>query len=57
MWNTYVLPQVLFGLEVTPTPDSEICKLEQFQRDINNQLQYLATNTSNPAAFCQEFFH
>ena len=51
MWRIYVLPQILFGLEVTQNPDSETKKLEKFQRETMKQIQNLPPNTSNPMTY------
>ena len=51
MWKIYVLPQMLFGLEVTNNPTSEIKKIEQFQRETMKQLQGLPPNASNAATY------
>ena len=39
--NVYVLPQILFGLEVMQNPESEIRKLEKCKGEVMKQVQHL----------------
>ena len=51
MWNLYIQPQILFGLEVTNIPNSEIQTLEKFQRDTMKQIQSLPPSASNAMTY------
>ena len=41
VWATYVIPRMLYGLEVATCRESDINKLEAFQRKTLRQLQFL----------------
>ena len=50
MWMKYVIPRVIYGLEVLNLGKKDIAQLEAFQRRCMKQLQALPTKTSETAA-------
>ena len=50
MWMKYVIPRVIYGLEVLNLRKKDIAQLEAFQRRCMKQLQALPTKTSDTAA-------
>ena len=54
IWNTYVVPRFLYGLEVqNPTKTDTFCikKIEQLQRNVCRQFQCLPERTSSIAVY------
>ena len=51
IWNTYIVPRIICGLEVTINPPSEIELIEDYQRKTLKQLQNLPQGTSNSATY------
>lgn len=49
LWNTYVLPVLIYGLEVLPLSKSDIESLERLQRKALKRIQHLPNETGNPA--------
>ncbi|MES9883383.1 MAG: reverse transcriptase family protein, partial [Sedimenticola sp.] len=50
IWTTYVLPRMLYGLEVQDLRKKDINTLEQFQRKSLKQVQGLPDRVANPIA-------
>ena len=51
IWNTYVVPIFLYGLEVQNPTKTDIKKLEQLQRKVCRQFQCLPERTSSIAVY------
>jgi hypothetical protein len=51
IWNTYVVPRFLYGLEVQNPTKKDIKKLEQLQRKVCRQFQCLPERTSSIAVY------
>ena len=51
IWNTYVVPRFLYGLEVQNPTKTDIKKLEQLQRKVCRQFQCLPERTSFIAVY------
>ena len=51
IWNTYVVPRFLYGLEVQNPTKTDIKKLEQLQRKVCRQFQRLPERTSSIAVY------
>ena len=51
MYKTYVLPRLLFNLEVIPLTASQVAQLEQFHRTTLRSLQGLPDRTSSAATY------
>ena len=51
IWNTYVVPRFLCGLEVQNPTKTDIKKLEQLQRSVCRQFQCLPERTSSIAVY------
>ena len=49
IWNTFVVPRILYGLEVSMISQKDVKKLEQFQNKCLKQLQHLPDRTANVA--------
>jgi hypothetical protein len=49
MWNTYVVPRLLYGLEVLKLNKSDIKSLENYQTNAMKQIQHLPTRASSAA--------
>ena len=47
LWPTYVIPRLLYGLEVLELKQSDIKQLEQYQRKSLKQIQHLPDRTQN----------
>ena len=47
IWSTFVIPRLLYGLEVQLLKKKDIANLERFQRHCLKQFQGLPDNTSN----------
>ena len=47
LWSTYVIPRLLYGLEVLEMKQSDIKQLEQYQRKSLKQFQHLPDRTQN----------
>lgn len=50
IWSTYVIPRMLYGLEVLSYNQTDLKKLEAFQTKTLKQIQHLADRTANVAA-------
>ena len=51
LWKIYVIPRMLYGLDIVSTNPADISKIEDYQRKTMKQLQHLPPNTSNPATY------
>ena len=47
LWSTYVIPRLLYGLEVLEMKQSDIKQLEQYQRKSLKQIQHLPDRTQH----------
>ena len=47
IWSTFVIPRLLYGLEVQLFKKKDIANLERFQRHCLKKFQGLSDNTSN----------
>jgi len=50
LWSTFVVPRMLYGLEVLPYSQTDLKALEVFQIKTLKQVQHLADRNSNVAA-------
>ena len=50
LWSTYVIPRLLYGLEVQELKQSDINQLEQYQRKSLKQMQHLPDRTQSSAS-------
>ncbi|KAH3842247.1 hypothetical protein DPMN_115744 [Dreissena polymorpha] len=50
LWSTFVVPRMLYALEVLPYSQADLKALEAFQLKTLKQVQHLANGTSNIAA-------
>jgi len=50
IWRTFILPRLIYGLEVIYCNKSEVKKLETFQSKMIKQIQHLPDRTANSAA-------
>ncbi|MEW8547407.1 MAG: reverse transcriptase domain-containing protein, partial [Candidatus Thiodiazotropha sp.] len=50
LWSTYVIPRVIYGLEVLHLRQSDISQLEQYQRKSLKQIQHLPDRTQTSAS-------
>ncbi|KAH3861127.1 hypothetical protein DPMN_024055 [Dreissena polymorpha] len=50
LWSTFVVPRMLYALEVLPYSQADLKALEAFQLKTLKQVQHLADRTSNVAA-------
>jgi hypothetical protein len=51
IWSTYVIPRLIFGLEIQLVIDTQIQKLNQFQIKSLKQLQWLPSRCSNATVY------
>jgi hypothetical protein len=51
IWSTYVIPRLIYGLEIQHVTDTQIQKLNQFQIKSLKQLQWLPSRCSNAAVY------
>jgi endonuclease/exonuclease/phosphatase family metal-dependent hydrolase len=49
LWNTYVVPRLLYGLEVLQLTKKDVATLEHYQTGVFKQIQHLPNRTSNAA--------
>jgi hypothetical protein len=49
LWNIYVVPRLLYGLEVLHHTKKDIAPLESYQTKVFKQIQHLPTRASNAA--------
>ena len=52
LWKIYVLPRVLYGLEVQTCLQSDIQIIEQLQRSMLRRIQSFPSSTAIPALYC-----
>ena len=51
VWKVYIVPRLLYGLEVPKSYPSEIEKIEVYQRRTQTQLQHLPPGASNSTTY------
>lgn len=51
IWKTYVIPRILYGIEVMNYTQTDVTKLEKLQLKICKQIQGLPHRTANIAAY------
>lgn len=51
LWKTYVVPRILYGLEILDSSKTDMEKLERFQRQICKHLQSLPDRTASVAVY------
>ena len=51
LYKTYVLPVLMYGLEIVQPKQTNLKKLEVFQKNILKQILSLPTNAPNPAIY------
>ena len=54
LWNLYIQPRLLYGLESIQLSRPDISKLEKYQRDFLRQIQHLPERV-NCSMFCLHF--
>ena len=47
----YIIPRLLYGLESLIVTNKQICRLEEFARDLLKRIQTLPTRTTNEAPY------
>ena len=52
LWKIYMVPRVLYGLEILPLTLADITALERLQREMLRKLQSLTRNTATVAVTC-----
>ena len=52
LWKIYVIPRVIYGLEVLSCTLSDVQSLERLQRDMLRRIQSLPRSTATAAANC-----
>lgn len=51
IWNMYIVPRMLYGLEALLIKDADIGRLENYQRVILRQIQHLPPGTANASLY------
>lgn len=51
IWNMYIVPRMLYGLEALLMKDANIERLENYQRVILRQIQHLPHGTANASLY------
>jgi hypothetical protein len=51
LYKTYIQPVLTYGLEIVQPKQSNLAKLELFQKTILKQILSLPINTSDPTAY------
>lgn len=51
MWNMYIVPRMLYGLEALLMQDSDIERLEVYQRSVLRSIQHLSPGTANASLY------
>ena len=52
VWRVFVLPRMLYGLEVFCLSNKNVLHLEQMQRAFMKRIQCLPVNTASSTAYC-----
>lgn len=50
LWSTYVIPRLLYGLEVLDLKQSDVKQLESYKKKSLKQMQHLPDRTPNSAS-------